>query len=396
MPNDNTKTSNTNQTNDIPQVFSEDVLPPMPQNSVVNSTTPNTNTTPNNEVKEAVAVEQKTDSSNSGSAAPSDDINLPPVVMGTTPKKKFGSGKVIATILGLFLLVGGLGAGTLLVQQNQDIREKAGACSDSPCGPGMQCGGLDQFGNPFCVPSGSDDNYSGPQYEPPDDPWSGGGGGEDTQGDGCGSGYRCAGDGWEFCIPSTSTVGCRDAALEKGYTVFLGSSSGNYGSGTWLCPKNHPYGTSCDNNNGGISRTDLNKNSCFCGVLQIDTPTGFESYIGNCGCDGGGEDTPPPGTTTPITASCQNVKAYDEDWTLLTTTQLGQLGTGDTVNFCVAGVATGGSFDKAKFTINGVAQAETTTLRPSSTDFCQSYVIPAGVTSFNVTAQIHHATLGWK
>ena len=58
----------------------------------------------------------------SGSAAPSFDI--PPVV---TPaeKPKRGGRKVIATILGLLVLVGGLGAGVILVRQQQDIRERA-------------------------------------------------------------------------------------------------------------------------------------------------------------------------------------------------------------------------------------------------------------------------------
>lgn len=102
-------------------------------------------------------------------------------------------------------------------------------------------------------------------------------------------------------------------------------------------------------------------------------------------------------TATPITAQCQNVKAYStNNWTLLSTTVLSTLKGGqDSVYFCVTGVATGGSFDRAKFTINSVAQAETTIKRPSSDDFCQLYTIPTGVYSFNVTTQIHHVTLGW-
>lgn len=65
----------------------------------------------------------------SGSAAPSFDI--PPVV--TPPgKPKKGGRKVIATILGLLVLVGGLGAGVILVRQQQDIRERA-------AGPGQAC-----------------------------------------------------------------------------------------------------------------------------------------------------------------------------------------------------------------------------------------------------------------
>ncbi len=52
-------------------------------------------------------------------------LNIPPIV--TTPKKKFGGGKVIATILGLLLLVGGIGAGVVLVQQRQLFQQKAAA-----------------------------------------------------------------------------------------------------------------------------------------------------------------------------------------------------------------------------------------------------------------------------
>ena len=64
-----------------------------------------------------------------GSAAPSFDI--PPVITPSQPKKKFGGKRVIATILGLLVLVGGLGAGVILLRQQQDIREKAagGTCA---------------------------------------------------------------------------------------------------------------------------------------------------------------------------------------------------------------------------------------------------------------------------
>jgi hypothetical protein len=108
--------------------------------------------------------------------------------------------------------------------------------------------------------------------------------------------------------------------------------------------------------------------------------------------------TPPtaPPTTPGITASCQNIKAYSSTWTELTATQLTALRAGNTVNFCVTGVATGGSFNKAKFKINGVFQAETTMKRPGSEDFCQTYTIPANTARFYVSASINHVTLGWK
>lgn len=51
--------------------------------------------------------------------------DLPPII--SPPPKKFGGKKIIATILGLLILVGALGTGVLLVKQQQDIREKAAA-----------------------------------------------------------------------------------------------------------------------------------------------------------------------------------------------------------------------------------------------------------------------------
>lgn len=108
--------------------------------------------------------------------------------------------------------------------------------------------------------------------------------------------------------------------------------------------------------------------------------------------------TPPVTPTVPpvVTAQCQNIKAYSSAWTELSSIQLSALKSGSSINFCVVGSASAGSFDKAKFTINGAAQAETTTQRPNTQDYCQIYTIPAGTYSFDVTAQIHHVTLGWK
>ena len=168
MPNDNTNTNNSNQTSDVPQVFSEDVLPPMPQENM--PVTQTVSTVSNDQTKlDTPLVDTKEDSTkelgtntDSGSAAPSGDINLPPVVIGTTPKKKFGSGKVIATILGLFLLVGGLGTGTYLVQQNQNIEERAGSCGGG-CGPGYVCDG-----GGMCVPR----NGNGPAILPGTNPYT--------------------------------------------------------------------------------------------------------------------------------------------------------------------------------------------------------------------------------
>ena len=235
-----------------------------------------------------------------GSAAPianTFDINPSPV-------KKFGSGKIVATILGILLLVGGLGTGVYLTQQDQNIGEKAaniscgGGCPDEDC----HCDTVE------CL----------------------------TQSCKRGLHDQCVGAGLSWCINSTG----------KGMTC-------------------------CDDN------------SLVCGP-------------GGKGCVPGTnkppKDTPPPD----VTASCQDVKAYKADWTVINSNQLKNLKVGDSVNLCVSGTTTQGKFDKARFQINNGAKQETETKRPGSDDFCKNYTVPAGITTFNIEAEIHHPTLGWK
>lgn len=56
-------------------------------------------------------------------------IDLPPVIVNPATRigGSFGGGKgkMVATILGILILVGGVGAGVFLTKQSQDIREKA-------------------------------------------------------------------------------------------------------------------------------------------------------------------------------------------------------------------------------------------------------------------------------
>lgn len=102
-------------------------------------------------------------------------------------------------------------------------------------------------------------------------------------------------------------------------------------------------------------------------------------------------------TPTPVpVAQCQNILAYNNNWVLLTNTQLTQTKAGDQLYYCVTGFANVGTFDKARFTINGVLNPETTLLRPTTTtDYCQAYTVPAAVYDFNIVGEIHHTTLGW-
>ena len=99
--------------------------------------------------------------------------------------------------------------------------------------------------------------------------------------------------------------------------------------------------------------------------------------------------TLPPG----VTASCLNIQAFDTEWNSIT--NLSSLVVGDVVRFTVAGNASSGSFDKARFTINEALRSEVSVKRPSTNEFVDEYTIPEDVTTFTIKAEIHHSSLGW-
>lgn len=98
--------------------------------------------------------------------------------------------------------------------------------------------------------------------------------------------------------------------------------------------------------------------------------------------------------STSTAPACIAVKAYNSSWTFLSDSDLSAITSGTTVNFCVSGSATSGTFDKAQFKINSTLEPETTTTRPGSNDFCQSYQIQSN-SPVSVQAKIHHVTEGW-
>jgi len=131
MPNDNSTQQTTNDGQQpsatFPSVSVEDTLPP----TITTTTVAAPSVVPQDTVNPSPANSTPSDT---GSAAPNNDLAMSGVVGTTPPKKKFAGGKIIATILGLFLLVGGVGAGVFLTGQNQDIREKAATNNwRSPC-----------------------------------------------------------------------------------------------------------------------------------------------------------------------------------------------------------------------------------------------------------------------
>lgn len=356
----------------------------------------------------------------SGSAAPP-----PPNFSSVTslPKKKFGTGKIIATILGIFALVGGVALATYTVGQKQLFQQKASSniCSNDSR-TAFVCKGLS-------VDSIAQSCWKG--YTTPNDP-------SDDTSLKCESSGITGNDGNPLCgAVEVSTPGACGGGGGGGTTktwppngAACHSTGGNAGTIggciTYFCPNDCSGG--CGENDPGVywEYSDSCSDSLlgnYCG--QIDTVDTNRSYCipdnssaykdAKIQCGNGcvkppartNPTTPPQPTGTPVvttpptTASCSSVSTFDTDWNTLTSTDRSSLKAGDSIYFCVSGSASSGSFDMARFIINGVQQADTSTLKPgttqspASTTYCQSYTIPEKTTTFTVTGQVHHATLGW-
>lgn len=188
------------------------------------------------------------------------------------------------------------------------------------------------------------------------------------------------------CYCSYSKVGCGS----------IGAGTPTPGPGSDGCPAGqqllfyNPPQYYCPNPSNCSGRIKQPEEVCCEGC----TPSGGDKLTcerGYCGVPTG---TPTP-TITPI-AYCQNIMAYNNNWVLLTNTQLMQTKAGDQLYYCVAGYANSGSFDMARFTINSVLYSNTSLLRPgTTTDYCQSYVVPQSVINFNISGEMHSTSLGW-
>lgn len=100
-----------------PVVFPQSDLPPLPP-AFQNLSEPDSPAVTAPAVNSSTV--QQPANTNTGSDTPPE---IPPTV--SKPKKKFGSGKIIASILGLIILVVGVGAGIILTQQRQLLQPKA-------------------------------------------------------------------------------------------------------------------------------------------------------------------------------------------------------------------------------------------------------------------------------
>lgn len=126
----------------------------------------------------------------------------------------------------------------------------------------------------------------------------------------------------------------------------------------------------------------------------VTVPSGAFSWRvkGSADCEDSGNYSTP---TTSITATCLGVVAYDTNWNVIASSDLSKLKTGDKVRFAVSGNTTGGSFDKARFTVNGTLRSEVTAKKPGTEEYYDEYTIPTGVSNFSIKGEIHHSQLGW-
>jgi hypothetical protein len=406
MPNQNDPTQNPNPVNPPtdqptsqtptsqvpPVIFPESDLPPL---------SPEFQNLPKNDVPVTPPTDQLV---GDGSNAP------PPNISSVIPKakKKFGGGKIIATILGLIILLGGIGAGIILTQQRQLFKQKASETCSNDSDTVLNCRGKEpgyEFclngSNMVCIAKSGDllgcgQDYGGSACD--DNPPADTGGGfcgctptncSDTCPNGCAN--VCGNGCIKYVCPNKDTnsdgeCDLRDTGATKQYIAGAG------------CP-----GVSCGDECCQIDYTSDGVNSCHppdCKEINWNcsptapptasptaTPTPTPTLT----------PTPTPTETPDIPApACLPVKAYDDSWTALTEAQLSALTVGDHVNFCVNGNATSGTFDKAQFKVNTTLEPEVTEhVRPDSDDFCQAYTISTTDTTVNVKAKIHHSSGVW-
>lgn len=413
MPNQNTQNPNPNQPIDglneapfmpqsdippLPPEMTNPVTPPLPSTAVP-TTAP--------EPEPTITTTPIVPATDSGSASPTpafSDITAP-------PKKKFGGGKIIATILGILVLVGGLGAGTYLIGQKQLFQQKASSdlCSntcatdgakscvtvngknngrqctctnigDFWCCNGTSCNstapGATRYKNVWqCAINTTDCPIPPPnQTSPPQQPKTGWGIGK-----ACKNNPSTTGD---HCIIIRCPNGCVDGCSENdpGATFQSGSCDTLAGQVTSICGQVdlvNASGVYCESD-GTFTDAQINCPQPKCAITSNPT-------------------NPPiiTPTSSPVAPYCAAIHVYDAEWNVISTADLSKLVAGATINFCVSGAAPSGTFDMARFTINGVQQTDTTTRWPGSTDFCQSYTLPEGTSTFTVSAQIHHSTEGW-
>ena len=333
--------------------------------------------------------------------------------------------RIVATVMGLVLLVGGIGAGLVLVRQPQIFQPKA-ACSCYPSDEG-HCKG-EWFNVDGCTCMGTkncpDENTPKPKDTPapnckstdkccpPDEKCQENANGKNT-------GYNCtcvavAGNTYDWRCTDYNTDKCDNGGgpppagsfkCDDGVTKVKVSgnclsvvSGGPVSMTRYSCPEGTNMSNGCSENPESSTTTELcadAPSSNWCGTVQIDYgqhPSGC-SVSRKFPCSSSSPTTKPGSTSTP--PLCEAVKAYtDTTWVELSTAELKALKPGAKIHFAV-GFTNGnsGTIDKAKFTINGVEGSEVTTKHGSL--FYVDFTVPTGTLNFSVSAKLHSTVFNW-
>jgi len=319
-----------------------------------------------------------------------------------------GKGKIVAAILGVLLLVGGVTAGVILVQQRQELREKAACtpCLGGTCPDGWSYGPDECSWQPCdarAIEACKDHQIT-----------SDGGGEEPSEGEG----PYCA-----ICSPADACE-C-DKGTTTGYKCKFAPSECAHLGYTWQPDSSCPTGQSCgdEGEEAGFEYITFECDRCEGLKCQTEPVIGVNprfmlgNHPGPCSqvdrrpigstdgwtahdlCDNDDWCISPTATPTlppGITCQCREIKAFDTGWNQLTSEQLGQLQAGDTVYFTVSGTKTSGIFDKARFTINAILRPEVTNKRPGTDEFYDQYQITStdiSRGSISLGAIIHHQEL---
>lgn len=271
---------------------------------------------------------------------------IPPAPVPEAPKPKAKS-KVMMVVLGIFAMLGVLGAGGYYAYQQfgapkdveiaaiETIARNESECKGCYQGRKLHWNPKQNNGSGACV--------LGDACRPVDEPNINSG---ETACESTGNGYVwCASTdarGVKYAFCNTSGKGCNQAAIDKGYTIPIGDFSGecicddstckltgvsaakyapydnanytdangktpldkanelcakgngtiDFGTAKYICEvgKKGYTGGACTELNGEVFTG--NQLGCFCGTVQVDTGTGHQSYTSTCGCDK--DKTPPP------------------------------------------------------------------------------------------------------
>lgn len=336
-----------------------------------------------------------------------------PIAPGGEKPKKSGK-KTIATILGVLFLVGGIGAGVVLVQQQQDIREEAKVIDGTGGGTGssVKCGDTgtnNQCGASGGCPAGQKcvNSYvmiysckTRSECTVVDTKLPNGL--SCTSNNQCKSGYcdkTCKNK--PAPAPKSCATGdlCRKQSdgCPSGYKITGGSCSI---TDSICCTPDGIGGTSCILDNNCLEgREDV-----CCSLKQYDDPTCTTPIKKRCGVKPGGTTpqktaTPAPGSPSGsrLSCKCTEIKVFGSEGILLTADTLKDLVVGDVITVATRGTASSGAITKARFIINGTTRPEITGKQEIGgvSYYTDTYTIPESVTSFTVNAQLFHPSVGW-